>query len=393
MSTHRDAKKDEELVSLEEILKRSRSVSDFDESLDQIGSALGLAKITTYEVEALLIEATLEKWPRKLEADMTLAALGLLEGFDNRSNTEIMPKGKDVLTKRRRKFVEESTFVEESYGKHNKKRKIHYESLDELKEAGEDAIGDVISDLGVKDAARLEELSNVLWSKKRNIRAYLKKAKEKYVIYNGETKRIIGVKLPKMFCIRKEVFICKILDQLGTSEIETEWEKIIPETWKRLGVEGEPKLVSFKSFLLTLIDRIYDKTAPDEAMRRDLSLLMLGFLDNYYAKLDTEVDRKITPSNRYDIYISLSDFMELSYFYGISYGEIDKINEVDQFDKRTNSLDNLLLIIRACKVKLVEEITNSIQSGEFQEYVTSNISERDITQSIQLLNCWYTFLV
>ena len=195
--------KSPEQKDFEDAVRGIRSSSDYSGSLDIVKEKLGLPdKITHFEIEALLITATREKFKESLDADMALMALGLLKEFPSQRDISENRSGLERITIRRRMFIEMSTYVADRHNHNFSRRTRHYESYEELKTAGEDAIKAVIKALNTEDGDAINAVAQKLYSKKGKINEYLDEAK-KYLIYNKKS-NIIDVKLQDLKNIRQE---------------------------------------------------------------------------------------------------------------------------------------------------------------------------------------------
>lgn len=195
--------KSPEQKDFEDAVRGIRSSSDYSGSLDIVKEKLGLPdKITHFEIEALLITATREKFKESLDADMALMALGLLKEFPSQRDISENRSGLELITIRRRMFIKMSTYVADRHNHNFSRRTRHYESYEELKAAGEDAIKAVIKALNTEDGDAINAIAQKLYSKKGKINEYLDEAK-KYLIYNKKS-NIIDVKLQDLKNIRQE---------------------------------------------------------------------------------------------------------------------------------------------------------------------------------------------
>lgn len=192
-----------EVKEIKVVICNIRSASDYHDSIDDVKKKLKLPdSVTDYEIEALLIHTVREKFGESLDADMVLMALGLLKEFDNPRNHLEDRSGKELITERRKMFIEESSYVADRHNHNNKRRKRHYESWEELKVAGKDAIDAVVSALGSEEATNIKEVAKKIHGKRRMINEYLDEAK-KYLIYDEED-NIVDVKLQELKNIRQE---------------------------------------------------------------------------------------------------------------------------------------------------------------------------------------------
>lgn len=180
-----------------------RSTGNYYDSLNTVSVKLKLPDSTTeYEIEALLIHATRERFGESLDADMVLMALGLLKGFDNPHNPSEYRGCSELITERRRMFLKVSNYVADRHNHNNKRRVRHYESYEELEAAGEDAIDAVVNALGSEDAVRIKKVAKKIYAKRFSINDYIKEAK-KYLIYD-EKGNIVDVMLQELKNIRQE---------------------------------------------------------------------------------------------------------------------------------------------------------------------------------------------
>lgn len=193
---------DSKLKEFQKTVRSIRSSSDYSNTLGVIKEKLGLPnKVMDFEIEALLIMATREKFKESLDADMTLMALGLLEDFPNLRNAEDQ-SGIELIRARRKIFIWTSSYIADRHSSSNKRRKAFYESCEELEAAGEDALEAVINALGSDESRRINQVAKKIYVKKRTINEYLDKAKE-YLIYDKKG-NIADVKLQELKNTRQE---------------------------------------------------------------------------------------------------------------------------------------------------------------------------------------------
>lgn len=183
-----------------------RSTSNYSASIDCIKKQLNLPySLDDHKIESLLIHATREQFGESLDADMVFMALGLLKGFDSPRNHLEDRNGVELVTVRRKMFIEMSSYVADRHNHNNKHRKRHYESYDELEAAGENAIDAVVSALGSEDAERIKKIAQKIYRKRRSIIEYLREA-NKYLIYD-EKDNILDVKLQELKNKRKKITV------------------------------------------------------------------------------------------------------------------------------------------------------------------------------------------
>ena len=102
---------DEVLSQLQKQFRKLRSVSDYDAYLITLACGLGLPNSTSpIAMKALLIRATKDTFPDTINADMVLAALGLLQGYSNQYGAETEKTARNRLTERRKRFLQESSY-------------------------------------------------------------------------------------------------------------------------------------------------------------------------------------------------------------------------------------------------------------------------------------------
>lgn len=187
----------------ENTVRGIRSSNNYIGSLDNVRHKLELPDSTKrFEIEALLIHATREQFEESLDADMVLMALGLLKGFPSPRNSSENRSGSELITVRRRMFIWTSSYVPDKHSASNKHRKVFYESCEELKVAGEDAVKAVIKALNTEDGNAIDKVAQKLYSKRRKINEYLDEAK-KYLIYS-ENGKVIDVELQDLKHIRQK---------------------------------------------------------------------------------------------------------------------------------------------------------------------------------------------
>lgn len=187
----------EALESFQDTVKGLRKSNDFGTLLDDIKDKLGLPDDTCrVEIKALLIKAVIDCYGTTLKADMALAALGLLEGFDNRDENTNFPDGGALLTERRIKFLKESTYIPiKSKGKY---KSYEDAAKDKATSASEKTPLETIENtLGASDGRYLGEAAQRLFNKS-DINRYLEVAKKEYTkecrLPGGKT--VLKIKLP-----------------------------------------------------------------------------------------------------------------------------------------------------------------------------------------------------
>lgn len=175
---------DELLGQLQKKFRQLRSVSDYDAYLITLACSLGLPDSTSpIAMKTLLIRVTKETFPNTINADMVLAALGLLQGYNNQYGAETEIAAKKRLTERRIKFLQKSS----------------YKPTDAI---SDDTREKVLSTLGRTDGRNIDKVAQTLYEKP-NLKAYLQKSVEEYGIFDRG--RLVDVTLPALKFAAKQV--------------------------------------------------------------------------------------------------------------------------------------------------------------------------------------------
>lgn len=175
---------DELLGQLQKKFRQLRSVSDYDAYLMALACSLGLPDSTSpIAMKALLIRATKETFPNTINADMVLAALGLLQGYNNQYGAETEIAAKKRLTERRIKFLQKSS----------------YKPTDAI---SDDTREKVLSTLGRTDGRNIDKVVQTLYEKP-NLKAYLQESVEEYGVFDQG--RLVDVTLPALKFAAKQV--------------------------------------------------------------------------------------------------------------------------------------------------------------------------------------------
>lgn len=147
-------------ISLENFQSKLGSLrySDYFCIITEIQDDLNLPEETTLEeMESLLIKATKECFDDTLEGDITLMALGLLEGFYHHK-----PRGgakKEFPIKQRRiKFLNESSYLEEEYNG-------QYNSYEDIEKAGSKTVKQIFDKLGKTEDRCIYKVAAKIYNK------------------------------------------------------------------------------------------------------------------------------------------------------------------------------------------------------------------------------------
>ena len=166
---------DEVLSQLQKQFRKLRSVSDYDAYLITLACGLGLPDSTSpIAMKALIIRATKDTFPDTINADMVLAALGLLQGYNNQYGAETGKVARNRLTERRKRFLQESS----------------YKPTDII---SNDTGKTILSTLGSTDGRSIDLVVENLYETP-SLNAYLQKSINDYGVFNDD--QLIDVKLP-----------------------------------------------------------------------------------------------------------------------------------------------------------------------------------------------------
>lgn len=196
-------------------MRNLRNAPGYWKLLKEIGNKLGFPEKTTHaEIEATIIRATQDCFKQTLEEDIVLAALGLLENYDNRGapppeeydepedyDEMSVDQADALVTERRNKFIKESSYIYEIYnGKNGKRYKGHYDSYEELARDDPEAMARVISTLGKKDGEFIDDVAEILYSEGNEILSYVKNHSDLYFLkYKSDGKDKYKTKLPPLY--------------------------------------------------------------------------------------------------------------------------------------------------------------------------------------------------
>ena len=166
---------DEVLEQLQKQFRKLRTASDYDAYLVTLACSLGLPESTSpIAMKALLIKAAKDIFSDTINADMVLAALGLLQGYSNQYGAENDKTARIRLTERRIKFLHESS----------------YKPADTIRD---DTKEKVLSTLGSTDGRNIDKVIEDLYEKP-NLKAYLQKSVDDYGVFDKD--QLVDVKLP-----------------------------------------------------------------------------------------------------------------------------------------------------------------------------------------------------
>ena len=166
---------DDVLSQLQKQFRKLRSVSDYDAYLITLACGLGLPDSTSpIAMKALLIRATKDTFPDTINADMVLAALGLLQGYSNQYGAETEKTARNRLTERRKRFLQESSYKPTGIISNDTRKTI-------------------LSTLGSTDGRSIDLVVENLYETP-SLNAYLQKSINDYGVFNDD--QLIDVKLP-----------------------------------------------------------------------------------------------------------------------------------------------------------------------------------------------------
>ena len=166
---------DEVLSQLQKQFRKLRSVSDYDAYLITLACGLGLPDSTSpIAMKALIIRATKDTFPDTINADMVLAALGLLQGYNNQYGAETGKVARNRLTERRKRFLQESSYKPTNI-------------------ISNDTGKTILSTLGSTDGRSIDLVVENLYETP-SLNAYLQKSINDYGVFNDD--QLIDVKLP-----------------------------------------------------------------------------------------------------------------------------------------------------------------------------------------------------
>lgn len=166
---------DEVLSQLQKQFRKLRSVSDYDAYLITLACGLGLPNSTSpIAMKALIIRATKDTFPDTINADMVLAALGLLQGYNNQYGAETGKVARNRLTERRKRFLQESSYKPTNI-------------------ISNDTGKTILSTLGSTDGRSIDLVVENLYETP-SLNAYLQKSINDYGVFNDD--QLIDVKLP-----------------------------------------------------------------------------------------------------------------------------------------------------------------------------------------------------
>lgn len=199
------------LKSFKQKMRDLKTTSDFQTELLRLRECLGFSEDVDFvQMEALIIRATQVRYPDALEADMVLAALGLLKGYDNRCGNQYTDDARKLLTERRKKFLKESDYIYKAYHNFQKPQcKGYYSSYEEAEKAGNDAIETIINTLGKKDGECINKVAEDIYNNANSILTYINENKVDYFVEGrpcyGNGKTELKAKLPDMVNVRRNL--------------------------------------------------------------------------------------------------------------------------------------------------------------------------------------------
>lgn len=151
---------------------------------------------------------------------------------------------------------------------------------------------------------------------------------------------------------------------------------IVPDVWKKLGLEGEPDQAKLENLLINLITSMYDIRVSDEAQRRDnarkrdFTLLMFGLLDGYYhTKENSGIKINVTQQQRYEMYLNDDHFVNLDYPSEGTYLEIKNKDKIKKPKRQNRPLNSLTGIVGDCKIEVANKLFGLIQNKSYKQYM------------------------
>ena len=347
----------EELERLKNALSGDESTKDFNGSLMTMSDVLQLPfkKGDFLEAKAFLIAATITIFKNDIKTDIILNALGLIKWPVQENN--LYKKGKSPITNRRYLFIKKSSYIEDVY-RNNTAASRKYTTY---KEVEQDGITDiVINALANKDRRLRKDLANVLWSKKGDFDEIITKSKE-YLKLN-EKKRVVDIKLPNFSYECRDLIIKRLLQYLYSLENEKPFEEEPPQTWRQLGLDGNPGTKVFMAFLVDMIETKYNIKNSSEAKRYDILFLTFNLLEGYVQRNEADLGGLL--NRRYKDYLDNSDFVELS--------------KKDHLEIDIEQLSNFENLAQSCINEISDEILLSIRHGKLNERIKYYAQQNDI---------------
>lgn len=347
----------EELERLKNALSGDESTKDFNGSLMTMSDVLQLPfkKGDFLEAKAFLIAATITIFKNDIKTDIILNALGLIKWPVQENN--LYKKGKSPITNRRYLFIKKSSYIEDVY-RNNTAASRKYTTY---KEVEQDGITDiVINALANKDRRLRKDLANALWSKKGDFDEIITKSKE-YLKLN-EKKRVVDIKLPNFSYECRDLIIKRLLQYLYSLENEKPFEEESPQTWRQLGLDGNPGTKVFMAFLVDMIETKYNIKNSSEAKRYDILFLTFNLLEGYVQRNEADLGGLL--NRRYKDYLDNSDFVELS--------------KKDHLEIDIGQLSNFENLAQSCINEISDEILLSIRHGKLNERIKYYAQQNDI---------------
>lgn len=240
---------------------------EYFELIPEIGRMLDLEEYTPAQIEALIINATVECFcndKEKHKIDITLMSLGLLKGFDNRPrNTDRYNEKtkKKLYSDRTKKFIKHTSYIYDT----------GYNSFAELEMSGE--VETKIKSLQKNALRWLKKLSAKIYYEKDN-KKYLKESVKRYGSTNIEY--IPEAELPDLFYYKwlkeqPKISVGYYIKLIRSSEYHDEFSH---EIYATLCHEGEsPYSEWVATWLLKCIRKKFKRTLHDDIMLASFALL------------------------------------------------------------------------------------------------------------------------
>lgn len=119
-------------------LARKLKGSDYGDAINSLQTDLKLLEASGAEMEALLIYIVNRRYRQQsYNADIALMALGLLDGYNNRTDRLEPSEERDLYAERREKFLEKTSYIAMKYGNQAKTYKEAKQTLVKNRKSGE----------------------------------------------------------------------------------------------------------------------------------------------------------------------------------------------------------------------------------------------------------------
>lgn len=164
-------------------LSRKLKGSDYGSAIDTLQTDLGLLEASGAEMEALLIYIVNKCYRQKsYNVDITLMALGLLDGYNNRLDRLEPIEERDLYSERRDKFLKETNYIAIKYGDQAKTYEEAKQTLVKNQKSGKEfpLIERIRNSLNSSTTNCLVAVLTKLYKEKATINVYLEKAKKDF---------------------------------------------------------------------------------------------------------------------------------------------------------------------------------------------------------------------